>query len=295
MKLPLRPLVLIALPFLLACPSEEEEPVPPEEDGVLPCGGTESLEGLTTGDEIRITADPGGSMVFELAGDAAPGHGLRLRAEASSRWRRVTEIWAPDGDRRVLPATARAGESLVLEVLVPAEETLTGNVTLTCADVPEVCFDLSDNDADGAVDCADLDCARDEDCAANQEDFQPVEAVCSDGWEAVDLDALDRLSDQRILYETRPGGDDAPWQVFRGGGEIALLPPTEPASVAVRVGGSGLVCLGVVVGDAVVCRDSFAVADGEERSFQPGELPAWFEPDAANWSSFDVRVDCGVE
>ncbi len=295
MKLPLRPLVLIALPLLFSCTEEEEPEVLPEEDGVIACGGTESLEGLTTGDDIRVSAEAGTALLFEATVGDVDGHGLRLRAESASDWRRVTEIWTGAGDRRVIPSRADAGESLFLEVLVPAEETLTGSVTLTCADVPEVCFDLSDNDGNGAVDCADLGCARDEDCAEDQEDFQPVELECSDDFVALDLDTLDRLSDQRTLYETRPAGDGAPWQSFWGGGEVVLLPPLDPGSVAVRVGGSGMLCLGAVGPDGVICRETRALADGDELSLQPGELPAWFEPDAVGWTSFDVLLDCVTE
>jgi hypothetical protein len=293
-KLPLRPCLLFLL-LLPACEGETEEEVPPEEDGVIACGGTESLEGLTTGDTINVSAEPGGSMVFDVAVGEADGHGLRLRAEASGSWRRVTEIWTPEGDRRVIPATAGAGESLSLEVIVPPDETLTGVVTLACADVPEVCFDLADNDGNGAVDCADLGCARDEDCAEDQEDFQIVEPECSDDFVEVEVDELDRLSDQRTLYETRPAGDGAPWQEFRGGGEIVLMPPLDPGSVTVEVGGTGVLCLGAADATGVVCRDLQTLADGDLVSLQPGELPGWFEPDTPNWTSFAVRVDCGTD
>ncbi len=155
-------LALSILLLLVACEGETEEEVPPEEDGRITCGATERLDGLTTGDTITVSVNPGSSLVFDVnvTGD---GHGLRLRAEANSEWRRVTEVWTPEGDRRVIPATAGAGESLLLEVIVPADQTMAGSVTLACADVPEVCFDLSDNDGNGNVDCADLNCARDED------------------------------------------------------------------------------------------------------------------------------------
>ena len=295
MKLPLPPLLLILLPLLAACESEGEPEPLPEEDGIIACGGTESLEGLTTGDEIAVSAEAGKSLLFEVAVTPADGHGLRLRAESASGWRRVTEIWTAAADRRLIPATAGAGEELFLEVIVPSEETLAGSVELVCDDVPEVCYDLTDNDGDGAVDCADVACARDQRCGENQEDFQPVELECTDGWVAVDLDVLDRLSDQRALYETRPAGDGAPWQTFWGGGEVVLLAPVEPGSVAARVGGAGMLCLGDVQEAGVVCREVRSLSDGDEVSLQPGELPAWFEPDGSNWASFDVRLDCVTE
>ena len=295
MKLPLCPLLLIALPLLAACPSEEEEEPRPEEDGVIACGGTESLEGLSTGDEVRVSAEPGGAMLFEVSVGEADGHGLRLRAEAASGWRRVTEIWTAAGDRRLIPATARAGESLFLEVIVPIGESLTGSVELICDDVPEVCFDLADNDGDGAVDCADIACARDDRCSENQEDFQPIEPECSEDWVEVELDVLDRLSDQRTLYETRPAGEGAPWQSFWGGGEVVILPPLDAGSVSARANGSGMLCLGEVRGEVVVCREVRSVVDGEAISLQPGELPAWFEPDSSGWAAFDWRLDCVTE
>lgn len=295
MKLPLRLLCLFALPAVVGCPSEEEPPLPPEEDGVLACGGTESLDGLTTGDSIRVSAEVGTALLFEVDVGASDGHGLRLRAESSNEWRRVTEIWDGQGDRRLIPATAEPGEDLFLEVLVPAGATLSGSVVLTCADVPEVCFDLNDNDGNGATDCADLACARDADCAEDQEAFQEVEPECSDDYDDVDLDTLDRLSDQRTLYTTRPAGDGAPWQSFWGGGEVVVLPPTDPGSVAVRVGGAGMLCLGPIDGEAVDCSELQTVSDGDEFTFQPGELPAYFEPDGPGWDSFEIRLDCETE
>lgn len=284
------PLPALLLALLGACETEDP-PVDPEADGVLTCGTTETLDGLTTGDEIEVRADA--ALLIEVNVSSGDGHGVRLRAQSAGSWLRFAEIWDGEADRRVIPAVARANADLFLEVIVPADSMASGSVSMVCADVPEVCFDLSDNDGDGATDCADLDCARDDDCLEDQEDFQPVELICGDDFEEVDLDELDRLSEQRTVYATRPAGEGAPWQEFWGGGELFLpAPELETGTVTVRVSGAGMLCLGSVEDEYVDCAETQALADGDEVSLGTDQLPAWFEPVGTGWTAASTRFDC---
>ncbi len=287
---PAYPLCVLLLALLGAC-DPEEPPVDPEADGLLTCGTLENLDGLTTGDEIEVRADA--ALLISVDVTSGDGHGVRLRAQSAGTWFRSTEIWDPTTEQRVIPAVARPNVDLFLEVVVPAEGMMSGSVSMSCAEVPEVCFDLSDNDGDGATDCADLDCARDDDCLEDQEDFQPLELECGDALEPVDLDELDRLSEQRTVYATRPGGDGAPWQEFWGGGELALLAPVEDTgTVTVQVAGDGMLCIGTVEDEHVDCAEWQALADGDEVTLSTDQLPAWFEPIGTGWGGISTQLLC---
>jgi Zn-dependent metalloprotease len=94
-------------------------------------------------------------------------------------------------------------------VMVRAYSTFSG-VTLTAASaggsgpVPESCTDSVDNDGDGAIDCADSDCASDPSCSTDPE-------VCDDGLDndgdgAADCDDSDCDTDPACAT-TCPGGE----------------------------------------------------------------------------------------
>jgi len=266
-----------------------ESPPDPATDGILACGEDMSVDDLPPGSNIPLDVPIRTSVqVFvELDGPNTLG---RLVTENDTSLGRVLPVWAPLLEQEILPGYRDTDNELRLELVgAGADELFFGNVFLECSSPGEVCFNLGDDDGDGAVDCADLHCARDPRCVGDQFDLDVRTLSCSADFQTLEPPELGPIDDQRTLYR-RPGGQ---FEEFWGGAELMLGPVTTSGTVEVTFGEAGMVCVGGVDETTVIaCGAALDVAAGETRTFPTSDLPLRLEPLAAAWSSLEARLVC---
>ncbi|MBN95283.1 MAG: hypothetical protein CL928_14650 [Deltaproteobacteria bacterium] len=223
------------------------------------------------------------------------GPALRLVATSDTALRRGVEIWDPVRARRTLPGFRGSSEDLSLE-RIGGDEVSEGTLTLECSEPGEMCFNVQDDDGDGAIDCADLHCARDTNCIDDQDDLAERVITCSEDYAPLDVPELDRLDSQRTLYATTEGTVEHPADEFRGGAEIVLLEAPGAASLSLRFGSAGLVCAAATPGETSVhCQDTRRVQAGDVYETSVDALPIYLEPDDARWLGIEARGDCETE
>jgi hypothetical protein len=291
-------LALSGCPFFFP---PEPEPPDPSTDGILACGESMDLGDSFGGDAVPLDVGGSGarSLLLVLDWDEPERMGARLRIEDGSGVERFLELWDGPTHRRVIPAFFPSGAEADLELIVDGGGATAGTATLSCSEGPaEQCGNLADDDGDGALDCADLHCARDAGCAEEQEDLETIELSCAaDGsdWTEIEPPVLGTLDDQRTLYSSYPGGEGEPAQEFRGGAEIVLAEWEASGTVHVEADEAGMLCAGLDAELTVFCEEtatlgpdsaaSVAVSEGDGRR-------VWLEPDAMAWVGIRARLDC---
>jgi len=273
------------------------EPEPPPDlslDGILSCGEQMPLVNWSPGTELDL--DVGTFTSVEVLADFDEGGpALRLVATSDTALRRAVELWDPLLDRRTLPGFRGSSEDLSLE-RIGGEEDSEGNLSLECSSPGEMCFNVQDDDGDGAIDCADLHCARDSNCIEDQEDLTERLVTCSDDYVAMDIPGIDRLDSQRTLYRTTEGTPEHPADEFRGGAEIVILEAPGATAVSFRFGSSGLLCAEATLGDTFVdCPSPVRVQAEDVYEVPVDALPVYLEPDGDRWVSVEARGDCDPE
>jgi hypothetical protein len=278
-------LVLCGCEFFIVSP---EPPPDPATDGILACGEVMSVDGLPPGATIPLDVPIRTSVQVFLELQGA-GSGGRLLIESDTSLERVLPVWDPVLGQAVLPAYRDTDEDLQLELIGATDGAFAGDVVLQCSSPGEVCFNLSDDDGDGAVDCADLHCARDPRCVEDQFDLDVRTLGCSADSETLEPPELGPIDDQRTLYR-RPGSSV---EEFWGGAELMLGPVTTSGTVEITFGEAGMVCVGGIDEVTVIsCAAVLAIAAGETRTFPTSDLPLRLEPLAATWSSLQARLVC---
>jgi len=265
-----------------------EEPPDPATDGILSCGELMSVDGLPAGSGIPLDVPLYNSVQVLMDFTDSDQIG-RLRTESETTLQRALAVWDPVLQRTVIPGYRGSGEELRLELLgADPEEGFSGSVSLECSSPGEVCFNLTDDDDNGAVDCADLHCARDVRCVEDQHDLDERVLSCGTDFEDLEPPELRNFDDQRTLYTT-PGGER---QEFWGGAELLLAAATGSGTVEVTFGEAGMACIGSAQDEVVPCSAALAVAPGETRSFPTVDLPIRLEPLAGTWLSLAARLVC---
>jgi len=265
-----------------------EEPPDPATDGLLSCGETMSVDGLPAGSEIPLDL-PLYSSVLVLMDFTDSQQIGRLRIESETTLQRALAVWDPVQQRTVIPGYRGSDEELRLELLGADPETgFSGSVSAECSDPGEVCFNLTDDDGDGAIDCADLHCARDVRCVEDQHDLDELVLSCGTDFEDLEPPELRSFDDPRTLYTT-PGGER---QEFWGGAELLLGAATGSGTVEVLFGEAGMACIGSAQDELVPCSAALDVTAGETRSFPTVDLPVRLEPLASAWLSLEARLVC---
>ena len=259
----------------------------------LRCGGSPvSVTGMVSGDEVSVEVSGATSIQIQTL-FATSGHAGRLRVEAGEIIERTLELWDSVSGRRVLPALLDGGGTVWLELIALDGAALQGSVSMECTQPVELCSDLSDNDADGATDCADLDCARDDGCEGGQEDFLVVPLDCTGDPMALGPTALTTFDDQRLLYLTSPGGAEAPPEEFWGGAEIVFTTDGS-GTLSLDLPAGGLLCAAPQgSGSPIACEapQRIAAAGSTTVVLTPGQA-LWLEPLAAGWESITATFVC---
>jgi hypothetical protein len=291
-RLPPLPLC-VALLALSGCDFFVPPPPDPAEDGLLSCGETQPLGALTSADSLRVDVGPGVGVRIVTDFDDE-GLAAVLRVDGPDVAARIGEFWDPVAEETVLTGSVEDGQVARVELFRPGGGFMNGALRMTCADA-ELCWNLADDDGDGAVDCADPLCARVPDCEEAQTPLETELPLCGATFVPVEPPVLRAIDDQQTLYDTSPLGDDVqPTVSFWGGAELQIPSlPGAAVSATVRVGGSGMLCVGQVEGVSVSCDRVQVLADGDEATFMAGEV-AWLEPAGPTWDSLAVRVDCGA-
>jgi hypothetical protein len=290
----LRPLPLVLLIFATVGCEFWNPPDPPDlhnEDGVLRCGDVEILTGYSSGQTLDVDIATG--IGVELRLDLSdPSHSARLAVLSGGGLDRLLEIWDSVTGERLISGTRSIGEDLTLELIATNAQLLSGTVSVTCQSTGEVCFNLGDDDGDGAVDCADISCARSPGCVNGQEDLETVVLECSDTLQPLTPPVLSAISDQRTLYATSPGGDAGPAQEFWGGAEIAIYEAEAAGTIEIQTETDALVCAGLYDPQVVLCPTPIRLAAGESTLLSTDDLPLWLEPVGPRFEAISVRLDC---
>ncbi len=270
--------------FFLAPPEPEPDPAT---DGILSCGEQMSVDGLEAGSMIPVDAPQGASVeVFvELTDPIQLG---RLRFESETSLYRSLPVWDPVLEHSVIPGFRGTGEELTLELIGADSEGFRGSVSLQCTSPGEVCFNLSDDDEDGLMDCSDIHCARDPGCSDDQDDLDERVLSCSDQPQQLEPPELRSFDDQRTLY-LRP---EASAPEFWGGAELMLAATLESGTVELTFGEAGMVCVGGVPDQSVACDLAIDVTSGETRAFPTEDLPLRIEPLGPNWIDLRAQLVC---
>ncbi len=283
-------LTLLGLATLCGCEFFITPPEPepdPATDGILACGEQMSVDGLEAGTTIPVDV-PQGTSVEVLMGFGDPGQIGRLRVDSDTSLSRALPVWDPVLERAVIPGYRGTGEDLTLELLGAGSDGFSGSVSLQCTSPGEICFNLSDDDGDTLVDCADIHCARDPRCADDQHDLDERVLSCDEQVQQLDPPELRSFDDQRTLY-IRPETD---FPEFWGGAELTLGATLGSGTVEVTFGEAGMVCVGEATEDTVVCDVALDVSSGETRSFPTEDLPLRIEPLGPGWIDLRARLVC---
>ena len=175
-------LLLSGCEFFITPP---EPPPDPATDGVLACGEVMNVDGLPPGAQIPLEVATYDSVQVLIDLDDPQQIG-RLRNESETSLQRALPVWDPVLGRTSIPGYRGSGEDLLLELIGATEEVpFSGFVSLECSSPGEVCFNLSDDDGDGAVDCADIHCARDPRCVEDQHDLDERVLACGTDFETL--------------------------------------------------------------------------------------------------------------
>jgi hypothetical protein len=293
-----RPLLALVTPLILLTSCAfflpPEVPLPP---GTLPdelsCGDVWTVDGLTGADAVAL--DIGPQTNFELVADfGSPLLSMRLSRDTGSEIQRSLLLRDPTLDRALIPGTQAGTDTLQIELL-GTSAVFEGTVAVDCTQPSELCFGLTDDDGDGRVDCADLNCAWDAVCNESQDIFSEVQLSCSDGVQVLDT-ALSPTDEQHSLYRTIPASQSAVGLEFWGGAEVAITDVSEGVqSIEVTTGSPGLVCF---VGneeafdDTIVSCESSVETDGTAFIVTPDQLPILLEPLAAGWTGLEIVPVC---
>jgi hypothetical protein len=270
--------------FFLTPPEPEPDPLT---DGILSCGELMDIEGLEAGSTIPIDVPQGTSVIVQV--DLTdPVHIGRLRTESDTRLFRALPVWDPLLEQAILPGFRGTGEQLTLELLGADSNGFSGSVSLQCTSPGEICFNLTDDDSDSLVDCADIHCARDTSCSDDQHDLEERVLTCSDEFQQLDPPELRTFDDQRTLY-TRP---DSEWPEFWGGAELLLGATLAAGTIELTFGEEGMVCVGGLVNQVTACETIIEVSSGETRAFPTEDLPLRLEPLGPTWIDLQARLVC---
>jgi len=268
--------------------TQPEPPPDPATDGILACGEVMNIDDLPPGSEIPLEVDTYDSVLVLIDFDD-PRHTARLRNESETSLQRALAVWDPVLGRATIPGYRGSGEELRLELIgATADRPFSGSVSLECSSPGEVCFNLSDDDGDGAVDCADIHCARDPRCVEDQHDLDERVLSCGTDFALLNPPELRTFDDQRTLY-TQPGGA---FTEFWGGAELLLGATTGAGTIEVIFAEPGMLCFGSAEDQVVPCDTLLEVFAGETHSFPSGDLPVRLEPLAQSWLSLQARLVC---
>jgi hypothetical protein len=272
-------------------------PTVPAPPGTLPdelsCGEGWTVDGLTGADAVALNIEP--QTNFELVADfGSPLLSMRLSRDTGSAIERSLLLRDPVGDRALIPGTQPGTDALQIELL-GTSSVFEGTVTVNCAQPSELCFGLTDDDGDGSIDCADLNCAWDPVCNQSQEIFSEIELSCSDGVQVLDT-ALGATDEQHSLYRTIPASESAVGLEFWGGAEVAVVGVGEGVeSIEVTTGSPGLVCFTgsqQALSDEIVVCGSSEETDGTAFTVSPDQLPIILEPLALGWTGLEIVPVC---
>lgn len=276
--------LLCGCDFFLTPPEPEPDPAT---DGILSCGELMSVDGLEAGSTIPIDVPQGTSVTVQV--DLTdPVQIGRLRTESDSRLFRALPVWDPLLEQAIIPGFRGTGEQLTLELLGADSNGFSGSVSLQCTSPGEICFNLSDDDADSLVDCADIHCARDTNCSDDQHDLDERVLSCSDQLEQLDPPELRTFDDQRTLYT----GPDSEWPEFWGGAELMLGASLTAGTIEISFAEEGMVCVGGTVDQITTCETMIEVGSGETHSFASEDLPLRLEPLGPAWIDLQARLVC---
>jgi hypothetical protein len=240
--------------------------------------------------EIEVSAGTSIEITTEF-GDERDS--ARLVYEDDEGLRRATGFNDPISGRRLITGFVNAGDSLFVEFLF-ASGAPSGSLTMACISPGEHCGDLTDNDGDGAIDCADTHCARDPDCIDSQRDFDASALACTDEWELLEVGELDRISRQRTIYRLLDTDGD-PVEEFWGGAETTIISLPRDRTVVIRSTNGGLACLGSDLGTHIFCDDAVRLGPDVTYFVLDIDLPVHLEPLGSAWTDLEVRVDCGTD
>jgi hypothetical protein len=250
---------------------------------------------LTGADAIPLNIDP--QTNFLLVGDfGSETLSMRLSRNTGSSIERSLLVWDPVSQRALIPGTQDGTDSLQLELL-GTSSVFSGTVTVECSQPAELCFDLTDNDGDGAVDCADLNCAWDPSCNESQDVFSEVTVSCDDGDVLVST-AVGPTDNQHTTYRTISATESALGLEFWGGAELAIVAVDESVeSLTILPGGPGLLCfpdpLGSLSDETISCV-STQETEGAELTLTPEQFPVIIEPLGPGWSDLQISPACAA-
>ena len=274
----------------------DEPPTPSTGTQTMLCGETRSVDGLSGADAIPL--DIPLLSNFEILPDFEPEElGMRLTHVTESSIERSLELWDPYRNLRLIPGIRDVEGDLNLELL-GTTSLFGGSITLNCDQPAENCFNLVDDDGDGFVDCADLNCAQNESCQTDQTDFETLHLPCSE--EPLEVStSLAATDDQHTLYQTYPGGGDQPELEFWGGAEVVIRSvDTELTNIDITLNNPALVCIALddtaLDAEVVVCEDWGWFEAGDSLTADPTELPIFIEPLGSGFDSLSLSVDCGA-
>ena len=285
-------LLISAATPLMGCDFFAAPPPDPAEDGLLSCGEDQPLDALSSADSLRVDIEGAtGVRIATSFGD--PELAAVLRIDGADVGEHLGEFWDPLAQESVLTGSFEPGLRGQVELYAPDGGAMSGSLRMECSGA-ETCWNLTDDNGDGLVDCADPLCARAADCEESQEPLETETLNCTADFEEVDVPVLRPIDDQRTLYQTSPLGEGVqPVVSFWGGAEVLFAAlPAQATQATVRVGGAGMLCVGTPAGVAVSCERSQLLSDGDEATFGPGEM-VWMEPRGPTWESLTVQVDCG--
>jgi len=273
-----------ACEFFMTLPEPEPDPAT---DGILACGEQMSVDGLEAGATIPVDV-PQGTSVEVLMSFNEPTQLGRLRTDSDTSLSRALPVWDPALERAIIPGYRGTGEELTLELLGADSDGFSGTVSLQCTSPGEVCFNLSDDDGDALVDCADIHCARDPRCADDQHDLEELVLSCSEESQQLEPPELRSFDDQRTLY-MQPENS---FPEFWGGAELTLGAALGPGTVEVTFGEAGMACVGEAADDVVICDVALDVSSGETISFPTEDLPLRLEPLGPGWIDLRAQLVC---
>ena len=282
---------LLALGALLGCEFFVTSPPDPALDGVLACGESEPLAGLTDTDSMPVDAEGQVGLHITTDFDDADVAGV-LEVRGDDGPRNIAELWDPESGGTMLATTLEPGEEARVVLSVAAGGVIAGTLRMSCP-AAEVCYNLDDDNGDGRLDCGDPLCARTPDCVTEQATLATAAVSCGTTYVPVEAPVLRAFDDQRTLYTNFPLGESLPFESFWRGAELALTSP-EGSMVTVRSSSGGLVCPGTVSGDTVFCDGGAVLASGDEVTV-PGGTDLFLEPLGPVWEALEVLVLCSEE
>jgi hypothetical protein len=292
-------IVLLASLLLAGCPfflPPDEPPTPGTNPSELSCGDVWTVDGLTGADSVAL--DIPIQTNFELVANfGTQTLSMRLTRQSDSAIERSLLLWDPLNERGVIPGVQTSEDDLRIELL-GTSSLFSGQVIVDCSQPAENCFNLSDDDGDGLVDCADLNCAWDAGCLAEQSPFAQHAVGCEEG--SVSLSTgLGPTDAQHGIYRTLPTSESAIGLEFWGGAELVLSADSAGgANLEITASGPGLLCFPEpdqnLGGDTILCEATEQI-DGTAFLLNAEQLPVILEPLAPGWSNVEVIPDCAAE